>query len=60
MINEEKIMGPYESDGYEIWQKWYEIRFPLNTSARKTPHCLIAGSNFIYHQPGDADCDIYS
>ena len=72
MIGEEKIMGPNESDGYKIWQKWhiidqdwelkkwYEIEIPLKTSARKTLHCLIAGSNFIFHQPRDADCDIYS
>ena len=67
-----KNNGSYESDGYKIWQKWhtvdqdwelkkwYEIEIPLKTSARKTPHCLIAGSNFIFHQPGDADCDLYS
>ena len=65
-----KIMDSYESDSYKIWQKWhivdqdwelkiwYEIEIPLKTSARKTSHCLIAGSNFIFHQPGDAKKDV--
>ena len=60
------------NDGHVIWQKrhivdpnwelkkWYELEITLQTSARKTLKCLIASSKFIFHQPGDADYDIYS